>query len=124
MAEMNLIVLSRRCKLRPGEFFTVIFPSALACATIMESVGDVAATASTVLVGGGLVVSSQRVSGKIEASGTNECDWTRQHHHNVPFLGLHLALGKVKDGANVVKDGHDFLAGTGKSAPREREERA
>ena len=55
MAEMNLIVLSRRCKLRPGEFFTVILPSALACATIMESVGDVAATASTVLVGGGSV---------------------------------------------------------------------
>ena len=66
-------------------------------------------------------VGRSAVSGEIEASGTNECDWTRQHHHNVPFLGLHLALGEVKDGANVVKDGHDFLAGTGESAPRERE---
>ena len=66
-------------------------------------------------------VGRSAASGDIEASGTNECDWTRQHHHNVPFLGLHLALGEVKDGANVVKDGHDFLAGTGESAPRERE---
>ena len=54
MAEMNMIVLSRRCRFLPGEFFTVIFPSAFALATIDESVGQTAASAATVLarVGG------------------------------------------------------------------------
>lgn len=85
MAEMNMMVLSRRCRFLPGEFFTVMFPSAFALATMDESVGQTPASAATVLESGWRETCDY--NDKISAVSDREAcsvpvtDPTRRGHH-------------------------------------------